>query len=248
MLIVQRFLPSLGHYQSDHVHPLPWQLSPPFFPGRLFKGRFPWQRDAFIIPSGSFTTVPMTTNCRLTSSSSFLVTNSSHFHQSTPPFIRERESRRKKTRRKKMWSKKTQRQSKKGSPRKTPHCGSEQTNADTLNPLSHEPGSEWQSEWANEWAQLSMQANQALGTSEWVIGASKQTNGRASSPVLTSRFLVARNHSRRKGRRRRPLSCLFTTQFVERNGANFGGEPPSLKPLIKERPMYEPKLCLNCMR
>ena len=56
------------------------------------------------------------------------------------------------------------------------------------------PTSPGVSEWANERSGACKQNGQG-GASECVGGVSKQANGRASGPVLTSRFLVVLDHS-----------------------------------------------------
>ena len=56
---------------------------------------------------------------------------------------------------------------------------------------------EW-AKWASEWTSErsgGRERSEQSGASEWVSGASKRVKGRASGPVLTSRFMAVLNHS-----------------------------------------------------
>ena len=79
-----------------------------------------------------------------------------------------------------------------------------------INHFLHELGSEWANGQMNKHCRACKRSKQCR-TSVWVSGASKQANGRAIGPVLTSQFWAVLNYRVRRTRR-----FLFTmsTSFL----------------------------------
>ena len=102
----------------------------------------------------------------------------------------------------------------------TLHFGSKQGDIETLNyTLSHERGSE-RSERARERSGARERSEQGRA-SKRVSGVSERANGRASGPVLTSRFLDDLNHSasvavEQRERKRNVIAVEAKESFLRR--------------------------------
>ena len=100
--------------------------------------------------------------------------------------------------------------------------------------------SERASEWKNEYSRAHKQCEQ-WGASEWVGGAIKRENGRASGPVLTSQFLAVLNHSALG-----PWPCPAAVTFEDTVECRLGTENWKWWSLIRDH--YKPKIMTGLRR